>query len=115
MKDDYPLYIKWRYIIGYMLDICGKFPKNVRFNLADRLTNISLEVLECIIEAIYAKHKADILLKTNLYMEKIRALLQISIDKKYISIGQYEHISGEINEAGKMIGGWIKSCKEPAI
>lgn len=112
MKDDYPLYVKWRYIVAYMLDICGKFPKNVRFNLADRLTNISLDVLEYIIEAIYGKDRADILQKANLYMEKIRALLQISVDKKYISIGQYEHISVEINEAGKMIGGWIKSCRE---
>ncbi len=112
MRDDYPSYVKWRYIVAYMLDICGKFPKNVRFNLADRLTNISLDVLESIIEAIYAKQKADTLRKANLYMEKNRALLQISVDKKYISIGQYEHISGEINEAGKMIGGWIKSCGE---
>lgn len=111
MKDDYPLYIKWRYIVEYLLDICGKFPKNVRFNLSDRLTNTSLDVLELVIEAIYAKHKKDILLKANVYMEKIRALLQISVNKKYISVGQYEHISGEINEAGKMLGGWIKSCK----
>ena len=111
MKDDYPLYIKWRYIVEYLLDICGKFPKSVRFNLSDRLTNTSLDVLELIIEAIYAKRKADILLKANVYMEKIRALLQISVNKKYISVGQYEHISGEINEAGKMLGGWIKSCK----
>jgi len=111
MKDDYPLYIKWRYIVEYLLDICGKFPKNVRFNLSDRLTNTSLDVLELVIEAIYAKHKTDILLKANVYMEKIRALLQISVNKKYISVGQYEHISGEINEAGKMLGGWIKSCK----
>ena len=109
MKDDYPLYVKWRYIVAYMLDISGKFPKNVRFNLADRLTNISLDVLEAIIEAIYAKEKTDILRRANLYIEKIRALLQISVDKKYISIGQYEHISGEINEAGKMIGGWVKA------
>ncbi len=112
MRDDYPLYIKWRYIVEYMLDICGKFPKNVRFNLSDRLTNISLDVLEYIIEAIYAKIKADILAGANLYIEKIRALLQIAVNKKYMSIGQYEHISGEINEAGKMLGGWIKSCKE---
>jgi hypothetical protein len=94
--------------------ICGKFPKNVRFNLSDRLTNISLDVMECIIEAIYAKRKTDILVKANLYIQKIRALLQVSVDKKYISIAQYEHISGEINETGKMIGGWIKSCKEQA-
>ena len=67
MKDDYPQYIKWRYIVAYMLDISGKFPKNVRFNLADRLTNISLDVLE----AIYAKEKADILRKANLYIPNL--------------------------------------------
>ena len=94
------------------MDICGKFPKNVRFNLAERLTNISLDVLERIIEAIYANHKVPILNQANLYIEKIRALLQISVEKKYISIGQYKHISSEINEAGKMIGGWIKKCEE---
>lgn len=112
MKDDYPLYIKWRYIVEYLLEICGKFPQNVRFNLADRLTNISLDVIECIIEAIYARKKSDILARANLHVEKIRVLLQISMNKKYISIGQYGHISGEVNEAGKMLGGWIKSCKE---
>ena len=45
-------------------------------------------------------------------MEKLRALMQISVNKKYISLKQYEHISREINEAGKMLGGWIKSCAE---
>jgi len=112
MKDDYPLYIKWQYIVAYLLDTCGKFPKNVRFNLSDRLTNTSLDILELIIEAIYAKRKTHILLKANLSMEKTRALLQISVNKKYISMGQYEHISNEINESGQMLGGWIKSCKE---
>jgi four helix bundle protein len=112
MTEDYPLYIKWRYIVAYMLDICGKYPKSVRFNLADRLTNISLDVMETIVEAIYAKQKTDILHSANLYIEKLRALLQISVEKKYISISQYEHISREINEAGKMIGGWIKKCRE---
>lgn len=112
MKDDYPLYVKWQYIVEYLLDLCGKFPKNVRFNLVDRITNISLDVLESIIEAIYEKKKTEILGRANLDMEKIRALLQICMNKKYVSIGQYEHVSGEINEAGKMLGGWIKSCKE---
>jgi|TARA_B100000315_G_scaffold161774_1_gene150264 four helix bundle protein len=112
MRDDYPLYVKWRYIVSYLLDICGKFPKNVRFNLADRITNISLDVIEYIIEAIYAKRKIDILKRANLSIEKTRALLQIAVDRSYLSMGQYEHISREINEAGKMVGGWMKSCGE---
>lgn len=73
---------------------------------------MSLDVLEGIVEAIYAKRKTDILRRANLYMEKLRALMQISVDKKFISLSQYEYICSEINEAGKMIGGWIKSCRE---
>jgi hypothetical protein len=32
------------------------------------------------------------------------------MDKKYLSLAQYEHLAREINEAGKMVGGWIKSA-----
>lgn len=112
MKDDYPLYVKWRYIVEYILDISSKYPKNVRFNLVDRLTNISLDVIELLVEAIYAKNKTQILHKTNLDIEKIRVLLQISVNKRYISLKQYGYISCEIDEAGKMLGGWLKQCKE---
>ncbi len=110
MKEDYPLYLKWRAIVGYLLVLCGKYPKNVRFNLCDRITNTALDVMECIVEAIYAQSKSDILRRANLYMEKLRVLLQISYDNRYISIRQYEYISREINEAGKMVGGWLKQC-----
>lgn len=115
MREDYPLYVKWRYITGYMLDISGKFPKNVRFNICDRITNISLDIIELIIEAIYAKKKREILQRMNIKLEKLRALMQVSVDKKYLSISQYEYISREINEAGKMTGGWLKSCAEQEI
>ncbi|MBN1617114.1 MAG: diversity-generating retroelement protein Avd [Spirochaetales bacterium] len=110
MTDDYPLYISWRRITEYLIELCGSYPRNVRFTLCDRITNISLDVLEAIIEAIYAKQKTDILQSANLYMEKLRALMQISVNKKYISVRQYEHITREINEAGKMLGGWKRSC-----
>jgi hypothetical protein len=73
---------------------------------------LALDIIEAVVEAIYAKDKSDILHNANLYMEKLRALIQISVDQKYISVNQYEYISREINDAGKMIGGWLKSCRE---
>ena len=112
MREDYPLYVKWRYITGYMLDICSKYPKNVRFNLANRITNISLDILEGVVSAIYDKTKREILIQLNLKLEILRALLHISVDRHYISVNQYAHISEEVDQAGKMVGGWLKSCKE---
>lgn len=111
MTEEYPLYIKWRTVTGRLLQLCGKYPKNVRFNLCDRITNLSLDVLEYIVEAIYAKDKIPIIRKANLSMEKIRALMQLSSEQSYISIKQYQFITGCINECGNMLGGWSKSIK----
>lgn len=65
--------------------------------------------MEKIIEAIYSKKRIDILQEINIYIEKLRVFFRISYDRKYISTNQFEFICTEIEETGKMIGGWIKS------
>jgi hypothetical protein len=69
-----------------------------------------MRIQELITEAIYVKQRADILLKVNQYMEILRAYMQISLKRKYISIRQFEYIGRQINEAGSMTGGWLKKC-----
>ncbi len=110
MNEDYPVFKKWYKILDWILDKTEKYPRNVRYSLSGRINDIALDVLEKIIEAIYSKKKRHILQSINLYIEKLRVLFRISSDRKYISLKSYEFISMEINEFGKMIGGWIKSC-----
>jgi hypothetical protein len=81
----------------------------------DRMVNSALDALELIVEAIYAKNRADRLRRINLSMEKLRSLMQISQHKRYISVKQVEYISREINEAGSMVGGWLKKCADQEI
>ena len=110
MTENYPVYMKWRRVVGYLLELCGTFPKSVRFNLCDRITNIALDVMERIVEAIYSKERRVHLQSANLSLEKLRVLLQISLDNRYMSISQYEYTNREIHEVGQMIGGWLKQC-----
>lgn len=112
MRENYPVYMKWRQVTGYLLDLCSKFPKSVRFNLCHHITNLALDVMEHIVEAIYCKRREGPLWQANLSLEKLRVLLQISLDNRYISLGQFEYISKEIHETGQMIGGWLKKCGE---
>lgn len=112
MNENYPVFDKWYRILSWIMDMCEKYPKSVRFSLSGRIASMSIDIIESIIEAIYAKKRCHILRRINLYMEKLRVLFRLSCDRKYISVKQYEYITREINEAGKMIGGWIKSCKE---
>lgn len=111
MKEDYPLYVKWSSVLDWILDKSEKFPKDVRFSLANRISNNAIDVLGGIIDAIYSKEKAAILDKINLSLEKLRVLFGICHRRKYISFTQYEFIAGELNEAGRMVGGWRKSLK----
>lgn len=72
------------------------------------MINITLDVLELIIEAIYTKERVYILNKVNLLIEKLRVLYRLSYERRYISEKQYVYIAKELDEAGKMTGGWKK-------
>ncbi|MEW6184069.1 MAG: diversity-generating retroelement protein Avd [Bacillota bacterium] len=110
MNEDYPLFVKWYKTLDWILDTGEKFPKNVRFSLTGRLYDMALDILEYIIEAIYTKERVYILKKINIYMEKLRVFYRLSFERRYISERQYRFISGELDESGRMVGGWIKQC-----
>ena len=69
-------------------------------------------MLAYIVEAIHSPRKRQILHRANLSIEKIRALLHLAVERQCVSAHQWEHITSEINEAGAMVGGWIKACGE---
>ena len=106
--NEYPLFSKWYKILDWILDRCEGFPKDVRFTLANRISNLALDIMEKIIEAVYTKKRQPILYSINLKLEKLRILFRIVKDRKLLSFKQYEFISLELNEAGKMVGGWLK-------
>ena len=110
MNKEYPIFIKWYKTLDLILDKCEKYPKSVRFTFSSRIANISLDTLEQIIEVIYSKNRIPLLQKVNLNLEKLRVLFRISFERHYLSEKQYEYIATEINETGKMAGGWIKIC-----
>ena len=107
--DEYPVFAQWYTTLDWILNRCESFPKDVRFTISSRIANLSLDVMEGIIEAIYTKNRRLVLQRINLQLEKLRILFRISMQRRYLSMQQYEYVSREINETGKMIGGWMKT------
>lgn len=105
-----PLLEHWYKTTDWILDKCDRLPKQTRFTIAGRLANLALDTLEQIIEAVYSKEKRALLVQVNLRLEKLRFLFRLCHDRRYISLAQYEFIQSEINTAGRMCGGWLKSC-----
>jgi hypothetical protein len=108
MKTDYHLYVSWFGVVQDIIERAEKFPKSVRFTLADRMINLSFDVMELIVEAIYTKDRALLLKKANLQVEKLRIYVRLSFERRFLSVNQYEFLSERMEEAGRMVGGWIK-------
>lgn len=106
---DYPLFTHWYQTLNWILDFTERIPKNARFSIASRLSELSLDILDHIIDAIYSKNRHPYLLKINRLLEKCRVLFRLCHDRGYLTIKQYEYVIRAIEETGKMVGGWIKS------
>lgn len=107
-KKDLPIFIQWMDFMKWLLLTLDNFPKKARFNYSDRIINLSLQIVEDLVEARYSKNKSVTLRKINLNLEKIRILIRICFELRFLSAKAYEQASISLNETGQMLGGWIK-------
>ena len=109
MLRDLKVFQKTYDIFLYLQQVLKKFPKSERFTLTQRIENTILNVLQAIIQANHESDKSDALKQTSVELEKLRILIRLSKDLKFMSIQEYEILSGYMVEIGKMIGGWMKA------
>lgn len=96
-------------LLKWLMPAISKFPKDKRYTLGQRLENQLLDILALLIEANYSKVKIDLLKRANIELEILRHLIRLCYDLSFINPARYEYCSEQINETGKLVGGWIKS------
>lgn len=111
MFQNLAIFEKTYELILWLYPTVNKFPKSQRFVLGQRVENTVLKILEGIIQANQEINKLPYLKQTSIDLDKLRILIRLSKDLKFISIKQYQFAAEMVNEIGKMLGGWIKSCK----
>ena len=72
------------------------------------IIEIQLDLLERLIEAYYRRDKLQQLRSANVQIEKLRHLLQIATDMRFLSLKQLEFATQELNGIGASVGGWIR-------
>ena len=103
------LLVFWESVVDDLLARTARFPRSVRFSLSGRIDNLALDVLEAIVEARFTSEgKAARLSRANLALEKLRVLLRIAHTRKVLDTGGLEHLARRLDEAGRMIGGWLR-------
>ena len=73
------------------------------------MENGMLEFLRLISVANHRRHKLPLLKTADEELVILRIFLRLSHDLKCISTSSYEYAIKQVEEMGKILGGWIKS------
>jgi hypothetical protein len=98
-------FIKW------FLPKVELMPRNFKFLFGDRMIEMQLDLLERFLEAYYSREKVRPLTAANLQIEKLRHLLKICVDMRWLGLAQYEFAIRELNAIGGMAGGWLRHAR----
>ena len=100
-------------LLIWLIPLLDNFPRNRRFTLGERLESGLLEILECLVEAAYAKSKGDLLKRANSRLAVIRHLWRMAYELQIIPAKRYEHGARLLEDLGKQVGGWLKTVDTP--
>ena len=90
----------------------GKFPRNHRFVLGERMERNLYELLETLIQAKYTRQRQPLLEKANLMLEILRFQMRLAKDLQCLKVESYGFAGKAIDEIGKLVGGWLKSSSK---
>jgi len=98
---------------AWLLAHTQKFPKSLRFSLAVRMENRVLEVLECVVVANKLRDKMPLLRRADAALDSLRILTRLSHSLRVLAANSYEYAAREVDEIGKLLGGWIRQQSRP--
>jgi hypothetical protein len=87
----------------------GKFPRNHRFVLGERIERNLYDLLETLIRAKYNRQRQPLLEQANLSLEILRFQMRLAKDLQCLRVESYGFASKAIDEIGRLVGGWLKS------
>ena len=110
MTEEMIIFTRTYDFISWLLPLAEKFPRSQRFVITQRLQNAALNFQEEIIEAnaLRGTFRVDKLRLADAELRKVRLYLRLCEKWKWITTGQYHHVSEMVAEIGKLLGGWMK-------
>ena len=94
--------------------VLKSMPKDQKFHIGTRIQNHLSDVMELLLAAYYSglsQEKREKLRSVNLKLEMLRHYIRLCYDLGYFDSRKLKTINEQINEIGRMTGGWLKSLK----
>lgn len=110
-KNEPPLYTLLMELAGWTLDRTADIPKNARFTFGQRVDNLTLDALQDAVRALRSpagRLRQEALARLDLCLEQLRVLWRLVHQRRWISQNQLLHVQSRLEEAGRMVGGWMR-------
>jgi len=108
-KDELTVITKAYDLILWSCNHTGKFPRNHRFVLGERIERNLYDLLELLIQAKYSRERQDQLRRANLLLEILRFQMRLAKDLQCLKAESYGFAAKSIDEIGRLVGGWMKT------
>jgi len=109
--EEAPIYPATHDLLDWLVPHLEHWPRPQRFLLARQVMESATSFYRLILRARKAglAARADALLEADAELETLKALLRLGQERRYMSRGQYEHVSRLVSDVGRQLGGWRRS------
>ena len=97
-------------LLTWLLPKAERFPKVYRHTVTQRLMNAALDCQEAVFAAQGVREARRQLAPqdADVALNRVRLYLRLAHHWRWLNDGQYAHVSAQVAEIGKLLGGWIK-------
>ncbi len=97
-------------LLTWLLPAADKFPRAQRFVVTQRLTGAALDMQEALFHANARRREERLahLRAADAHLNAVRLYLRLAYHWRWLSSGQHEHVSGMVEEIGRLLGGWLR-------
>jgi hypothetical protein len=104
-------------MLNWLIPHLEHWPRPQRFFLARQVLESATQFYRLLLRArkVQGEVRCQVLLDADVELETLKALLRLGQERRYMSIGQYEHVSAMVMEIGCQLGGWRASTEEDVL
>jgi hypothetical protein len=116
MVKQAPIYVKTHDLLDWLVPHLEGWPRPQRFFLARQVLESATQFYRLLLRArkVQKEDRAQVLLDADVELETLKALMRLGQERRYVSLGQYRHVSAMLAEIGRQLGGWRTSSERQA-
>jgi hypothetical protein len=113
--DPSPIFAKTYDLLSWLVPLAQRFPKAQRFILAQKIQDAGFALQESLVRAAKSDGTLAALREADIALDLLRLRGRLAADLAFLSLRQYEHFCGRVDEIGRLLGGWMRRARSGTV